>query len=102
MPHRDVRYLRFLFFQAEYGIRDAISDWSSDMCSSDLISPSRVAYCMPSDFRAISTGGALRLLSPGRIGTATMRQATNPTSAATPMDTKIGRASWRERVWQYV
>ena len=26
----------FFFFQAEDGIRDAIGDWSSDVCSSDL------------------------------------------------------------------
>src|ERR1039458_10589088 len=28
---------RFFFFQAEDGIRDGLSDWSSDVCSSDLI-----------------------------------------------------------------
>src|ERR1039458_10615322 len=27
---------RFFFFQAEDGIRDGLSDWSSDVCSSDL------------------------------------------------------------------
>src|SRR5262249_59843009 len=26
------------FFQAEDGIRDLVSDWSSDVCSSDLLS----------------------------------------------------------------
>src|SRR3546814_3956736 len=29
-------YSFFFVFQAEDGIRDAISDWSSDVCSSDL------------------------------------------------------------------
>ena len=33
------RIIKKKFFQAEDGIRDiAISDWSSDVCSSDLIS----------------------------------------------------------------
>src|SRR3546814_1540726 len=31
----------FFFFQAEDGIRDAIRDWSSDVCSSDLAARGR-------------------------------------------------------------
>src|SRR2546422_2912947 len=31
--------LVFFFFQAEDGIRDGSRDWSSDVCSSDLIQP---------------------------------------------------------------
>src|SRR5258706_9372805 len=31
-----ISFVFFFFFQAEDGIRDLVSDWSSDVCSSDL------------------------------------------------------------------
>src|SRR5260370_39396549 len=36
MIHLSIDHMFFFFFQAEDGIRDANSDWSSDVCSSDL------------------------------------------------------------------
>src|SRR5574341_898642 len=34
-------FLFFFFFQAEDGIRDLVGDWSSDVCSSDLLEVER-------------------------------------------------------------
>src|SRR3546814_2302285 len=73
-------YVFFLFKQkTAYELR--ISDWSSDVCSSDLLVP-------PADLSAVA---ALR----GRP----RHRKIHPSQSAPP---QIGRASCRERVCQYV
>src|SRR3546814_2564459 len=85
-------FLLFFFFKQKTAYEMRISDWSSDVCSSDLIGSSGCARRQP-------------------IWTATATAApkiSNPLSSATlalarvlaPI--KIGRASCRERVCQYV
>src|SRR5258706_6252560 len=42
-----MEFRRVLFvFQAEDGIRDLVSDWSSDVCSSDLVDPEAQAFSL--------------------------------------------------------
>ena len=53
--------LKKVFFQAEDGIRDiAISDWSSDVCSSDLESLEAAVVC-----RAVADGDCSMMRSSG-------------------------------------
>src|SRR3989442_11052202 len=59
----------FFFFQAEDGIRDGGRDWSSDVCSSDLISTGTA--------RAARTSGARR-----------------PASSRTPLSSYAIRREW--------
>src|SRR3546814_16555230 len=82
-----------------------ISDWSSDVCSSDLAAPADRAYAAAS-----SATRAWRGPRPSAIPSASTgppyghRPASHPalrTSAHRPA-LEIGRASWRERVCQYV
>src|SRR3546814_7565856 len=90
-------FIRFFFFKQKTAYDMRISDWSSDVCSSDLISL-KVNYkdlkfyqftCHLfeiSEIRSMKT----RYLSYSFITKASLR------------DDKIGRASCRERVCQYV
>src|SRR3546814_6047178 len=77
-------YLLFFFFKQKTAYEMRISDWSSDVCSSDLgVSPHpRSAYEVTSSI----TPGELR------------NEADRPRRALR----EIGRASCRERVCQYV
>src|SRR3546814_2433732 len=79
----------FFFFKQKtaYGLR--ISDWSSDVCSSDL--PARRAA-----FGGQRGGGDRRVDRPFLLS------APCPLCARDRVVSEIGRASCRERVWQYV
>src|SRR3546814_6913593 len=79
----DVVFLFFFFFKQKTAYEMRISDWSSDVCSSDL-SPKRLKRKVRTQIGGLSTlsdreGSGY----PGHRG-------------------KIGRASCRERVCQYV
>src|SRR3546814_3570019 len=78
--------LLFFFFKQKTAYEMRISDWSSDVCSSDLPRRGRSR-------RRRSTGSA------SRDGN---RLAGPRCPAATSIRPKIGRASCRERVCQYV
>src|SRR3546814_5532949 len=89
----------FFFFKQKTAYEMRISDWSSDVCSSDLttISDSRklrvtvVRTAMKRDTDKI-TGKAVMLENVAR-----------PSTTSAPMaPLEIGRASCRERVCQYV
>src|SRR3546814_10729805 len=82
----------FFFFKQKTAYEMRISDWSSDVCSSDLAAfptaGSTCPTCSPARGRGCETaripggrGGAFRML---------------------PHPAEIGRASCRERVCQYV
>src|SRR3546814_2193301 len=99
--------LCFLFKQEPaYAMR--ISDWSSDVCSSDLIDRFPIKQ-----WPAFGRHGAFDNISPGLniddwdvieeavIAAAYPLQA-NPQRVQAGMDEQIGRASCRERVCQYV
>src|SRR3546814_1160645 len=81
-------FLFILFFKQNTAYEVRISDWSSDVCSSDLI--------------------VRRFLGDGRGGSAGERGRQREFADkggrhdVSPVDCQIGRASCRERVCQYV
>src|SRR3546814_9674538 len=81
-------YLFFFFFKQKTAYEMRISDWSSDVCSSDLLT-------MHQDYFLL-TGGLERALY--RIA---RKHAGNQKGGWT-CRVEIGRASCRERVCQYV
>src|SRR3546814_12127229 len=89
-----------------------ISDWSSDVCPSDLRPPDR-GDCRDRSSRAVDHPGCWR--SPAPVGAPAQRLrrpplrfgpdgcASPPVPGANgPPPPEIGRAACRERVWQYV
>src|SRR3546814_3144421 len=86
------------FFKQKTAYEMRISDWSSDVCSSDLGAP-----------RRIGASPAARPTAPGRRCAGTQDSEPDPTGRIgsakawiTCRRGKIGRASCRERVCQYV
>src|SRR3546814_1576265 len=75
----------FFFFKQKTAYEMRISDWSSDVCSSDLSAPAP---------RALTHRPARPRRPPGRCSP--------PWPAGRPPGREIGRASCRERVCQYV
>src|SRR3546814_1133947 len=96
-------YLLCFFFKQKTAYEMRISDWSSDVCSSDLL-----------DRLAAQAGGAAEdsivAPMPGSIVTVSVTVGDTVTRGQTLLvmesmkmeTTKIGRASCRERVCQYV
>src|SRR3546814_14339040 len=103
----------FFFFKQKTAYEMRISDWSSDVCSSDLRAPLAVeaiaavmdvasGYCnlefdLDSGRRGSRTSAVEPLLRV--LSSAESALAVNNGAAAI---LQIGRASCRERVWQYV
>src|SRR3546814_7134886 len=94
------------FFKQKTAYEMRISDWSSDVCSSDLINPVIVAEsgAVAADARFILSAGA----AAGQDASSADADRDAP-GARTSLETfrplfepKIGRASCRERVCQYV
>src|SRR3546814_3584367 len=85
----------FFFFKQKTAYEMRISDWSSDVCSSDLYIRPRESNEKPS----ISTGAipAMPFAPPVRLEKSNKTRRTNSPNAK-----EIGRASRRERVCQYV
>src|SRR3546814_3406095 len=93
-------YVCFFFFKQKTAYEMRISDWSSDVCSSDLASV---------DFReaalalASTWPFARRLVNSGRLSLPHVYRATPLTTPDVDRwNDEIGRASCRERVCQYV
>src|SRR3546814_4909579 len=76
------------FFKQKTAYEMRISDWSSDVCSSDLFPGEEEPVSSPDDYRALLDHSVDIVIDGGPCGTV-------PT-------TEIGRASCRERVCQYV
>src|SRR3546814_9913811 len=84
-------FVCFFFFKQKTAYEMRISDWSSDVCSSDLV------------------GALIQLDAQSSLGEACSSKAKPPTpcrsiasSDSFWRERKIGRASCRERVCQYV
>src|SRR3546814_7152036 len=95
----DARLL-FFFFKQKTAYEMRISDWSSDVCSSDLVLA--IAFDLWRGLRRFATtarGVAERRIE-GRFAQRNRLPELEPVAEA--FDRKIGRASWRERVCQYV
>src|SRR3546814_4237930 len=94
----------FFFFKQKTAYEMRISDWSSDVCSSDLVGCCR-RDDQKIDLVRFDTGVCKGLLrsAQGKIGRqfALGGDVTLADSGALT-DPQIGRASWRERVCQYV
>src|SRR3546814_8075302 len=91
----DNEIVSFFFFKQKTAYELRISDWSSDVCSSDLmcIFPKATACIRPG---AISHGfGKGRRIAIALAGS-------DQRAGAFRLDKQIGRASCRERVCQYV
>src|SRR3546814_6288897 len=79
----------FFFFKQKTAYEMRISDWSSDVCSSDLIITSHGA------FGYFGSAYGISFLAPLGI-------STDADPSAAHVGQQIGRASCRERVCQYV
>src|SRR3546814_4867897 len=102
------------FFKQKTAYEMRISDWSSDVCSSDLISPNLVRAVLASedtrfcehsgfDWKAMRMALAQNLEGGQTLGASTITMQTAKNLFLWPSRTyKIGRASCRERVCQYV
>src|SRR3989454_5522357 len=103
---RVVSVLFFFFFQAEDGIRD-LTDWSSDVCSSDLemgmkanlLPTMKLSEVAPTE-TAANTGGDSSTTANVRnwMECVRSRGKTNANIDAGYSHSEIGRASCRERV----
>src|SRR3546814_4431860 len=91
----------FFFFKQKTAYEMRISDWSSDVCSSDLLELG--------DLVRQALGHLVeRLRQPGHVVLAAHEHAFFEPAVGEPArdprrrPDQIGRASCRERVWQYV
>src|SRR3546814_10794581 len=98
----------FFFFKQKTAYEMRISDWSSDVCSSDLVLINRehlertsaMLLELPELTRAIFV---LRRVEGLKVKDVAARLGISVTSVERHMRVaEIGRASWRERVCQYV
>src|SRR3546814_5174117 len=94
-----LRWCVFFFFKQKTAYEMRISDWSSDVCSSDLaahqrrmLPRARIGRASEGQPQLSRRGGAVRALTNTVIAR----------SEATRQSREIGRASCRERVCQYV
>src|SRR3546814_11451739 len=99
----------FFFFKQKTAYEMRISDWSSDVCSSDLTGDpcsarwtrrGPIPTCRP--FAAPASLPARPIASRSRRLTATRSLSNFPPLQRLMNGCKIGRASCRERVCQYV
>src|SRR3546814_4090948 len=99
--------LSFFFFNQKTAYELRISDWSSDVCSSDLgrstLNPAVYVLCALIDVRGYTQSGHV-----GQKQFASNCSGVSNVACSDPSDTcprgrhEIGRASCRERVCQYV
>src|SRR3546814_10823093 len=94
-----VSILSFFFFKQKTAYEMRISDWSSDVCSSDLDARAG-AGDGKGIFRRVDSGsgGVFRRIQVLRRPTELQKSSV----FAAPSHREIGRASCRERVCQYV
>src|SRR3546814_4723810 len=98
----------FFFFKQKTAYEMRISDWSSDVCSSDLLSLDGPLGWLDRLLLDDASNGTFQLHSiqvgalaftPGNIKQAEVREGDRPYAS---LLYEIGRASCRERVCQYV
>src|SRR3546814_5232647 len=94
-------FVFFFFFKQKTAYEMRISDWSSDVCSSDLVDESAVLVGF---FPEAGDGVAARHQIEDTEAAGLMDRGEGRGGARCPVkvDQKIGRASCRERVCQYV
>src|SRR3546814_9277888 len=87
----------FFFFKQKTAYEMRISDWSSDVCSSDLVGHD----ARRADVEALSHALGLAQDTIDHLVTDLAHEVNGPTSMGEPA-LQIGRASCRDRVCQYV
>src|SRR3546814_5630064 len=93
----------FFFFKQKTAYDMRISDWSSDVCSSDLqIEQVLGTGVVAAHARRIRCGQQRRQPYPIFIGGLFQQLLRAQPASFMQRDQAIGRASWRERVCQYV
>src|SRR3546814_9683206 len=101
----------FFFFKQKTAYEMRISDWSSDVCSSDLSGTTLITDELPEALGTVGTGFSLLDFIEQTIAQAEASQqefgetfdgGRQGEFRELLVDTEIGRASWRERVCQYV
>src|SRR3546814_3674845 len=88
--------LLFFFFKQKTAYEMRISDWSSDVCSSDLVIHAHDVKLETSSCGADGTTGCRT------IGVSRQEKPQCAPRSITTSSAEIGRASCRERVCQYV
>src|SRR3546814_2461621 len=92
--------LYVFFFKQKTAYEMRISDWSSDVCSSDL--GDRDAVVSAGQRHRQRRGVAVAVLVGQRIGEDVGQRRAGSERVDRGLPGEIGRASWRERVCQYV
>src|SRR3546814_3505509 len=96
--HIVVRWLHFFFFKQKTAYEMRISDWSSDVCSSDLPNV-LIAACV----KTLQDGRRLVVFPEGtRTVPGLPMKLKRGAASIIVRSGQIGRASCRERVCQYV
>src|SRR3546814_8052624 len=92
------------FFKQKTAYEMRISDWSSDVCSSDLLGGGLVAVIGAEGALAVNAGSFLvsAFLLLGLRGSKAAQRADQVNTVRTSLGNAIGSASCRERVCQYV
>src|SRR5262249_57963806 len=95
-----------VFFSSRRRHTRLVSDWSSDVCSSDLIAATnRPDILDPALLRPGRFDRQIVVAQPdlaGRKGILRVHARGKPFAADVELDMKIGRASCREREWSWV
>src|SRR3546814_9849947 len=104
-----VMYVLFFFFKQKTAYEVRISDWSSDVCASDLLfvnSPDETNSQSEKEFTQsfIKQFGDINFIVKAILGAVffTLLFLTGNTMMQSVRERKIGSASCRERVCQYV
>src|SRR3546814_6734149 len=95
----------FVFFKQKTAYEMRISDWSSDVCSSDLLMVANSSVNQGAGFIVASLAEARRRgIAEDRLIHVGMGAAAREPASILKRDRydQIGRASWRERGCQYV
>src|SRR3546814_6891446 len=94
--------LCFFFFKHKTAYEMRISDWSSDVCSSDLPNDGNHKFAFASHWVSRLKTTQTMMLGSLVNNCSCHIEPTFHWSALSPLLAKIGRASCRERVCQYV
>src|SRR3546814_996652 len=92
----------FFFFKQKTAYEMRISDWSSDVCSSDLLNRAEAAVNARTPLLAIKAGANGQICYQVSMHEPSLRTSRLVIAGGLGAAIEIGRASCRERVCQYV
>src|SRR3546814_5089850 len=98
----DVRCVVFFFFKQKTAYEMRISDWNSDVCSSDLLAQQLQRADQRLDVVAVDRPGVVEAHLLEQRGRHEHALPVLLPAAHEPGRSEIGRASWRARECQYV